>query len=72
MSRQAHQKAPERDKRRKIALVTCIAGFALMLVAVQVLTLSGVAAMVGGWTLLVWGIGAALWAIQELLATRAN
>jgi hypothetical protein len=41
-----------------------------MLVGVQVLTLSGTGAMVGGWVLLAWGIGAALWALRELWATR--
>jgi hypothetical protein len=71
MSRQPRQYTQERDRRRKIAFIIGAAGFGLMLVAVQVLTLSATAAMVAGWVLLVWGIGAALWAVRELWETRS-
>jgi hypothetical protein len=52
--------------------VTGSAGLTLMPLAVQLLTLLGVVAQVGGWMLLIWRIGAALWAVQELWATRAR
>jgi hypothetical protein len=47
-------------------------GFAMMLVAVQALTVSGTAAIVAGWTLMFWGIGAVPWSARELWATRAR
>jgi len=72
MSRQTRQKAEERDKRRKIGFVSGAGGFGLMLVAVQVLTLSGTVAMIAGWMLLIWGIGVALWAGRELWVTRVR
>jgi Flp pilus assembly protein TadB len=72
MSRGTRSQAGDRDRRRRIAFIVGSTGFILLLVAVQVLTLSGAVALVGGWVLVVWGIGAALWAVRELWDTRAR
>ena len=71
MSRRARPRIEQRDKRRRIALIVGSTGFVLLLVAMQVLMLSSTVAVVGGWILAVWGVGAALWAFRELWETRA-
>lgn len=61
----------DRSRRRKAAFSVGAVGFVLLLVAVQLLALGSTAAVVAGWTLVTFGVGAVLWAVRELWDSRA-